>query len=153
MRASQLDALACDDEAPTDFRSSLMARVRAKDTKPELVVRRLAHGLGYRFRLHRRDLPGSPDLVFPSRNKVVFAHGCFWHRHPACHKASTPKTRRDFWQTKFNQNVDRDIRKEIQLMAAGWEVLVIWECETRETERLTQTISNFLGAPGKLHRF
>lgn len=129
-------------------RSALMARIRGKDTKPEMIVRRLAHGLGYRYGLHRKGLPGSPDLVFPSRRKVVFVHGCFWHRHPGCRKASTPGTRREFWEAKFERNVERDIRKEIQLMAAGWEVLVIWECETRDVERLAATLRNFLGPPG-----
>jgi len=124
-----------------------MARIRGKDTKPELIVRRLAHALGYRFRLHRRDLPGSPDLVFPSRRKIVFVHGCFWHRHPGCKKTTTPSTRHDFWQKKFDQNVERDIRKEVQLIAAGWDVLVVWECETRDAARLTSTLREFLGAP------
>ncbi len=132
-------------EAPVDAgRSALMARIRGKDTKPELVVRRLVHAMGYRYRLHRRDLPGSPDLVFKSRRKVVFVHGCFWHRHPGCKKASTPSTRREFWQEKFDQNVERDVRKEIQLMAAGWAVLVIWECQTKDAERLTATLRHFL---------
>ncbi|MCJ2084301.1 very short patch repair endonuclease [Methylobacterium sp. J-090] len=121
-----------------------MGRIKGKDTKPEMIVRRLAHRLGYRFRLHRRDLPGSPDLVFPSRRKVVFVHGCFWHRHPGCRRASTPSTRRTFWQAKFDRNVERDIRQEIELMAAGWEVLVIWECETRDLNRLNSALINFL---------
>ena len=126
-----------------------MARIHGKNTKPELVVRRLAHALGYRFRLHRKDLPGSPDLVFPTRRKVVFVHGCFWHRHPGCKKASTPTTRRSFWETKFDQNVERDVRKEVQLMAAGWEVLVIWECETRDAEAVAARLREFLGPPGR----
>ncbi|WP_279595757.1 very short patch repair endonuclease [Methylobacterium sp. J-090] len=132
-------------DLPVDAsRSALMGRIKGKDTKPEMIVRRLAHRLGYRFRLHRRDLPGSPDLVFPSRRKVVFVHGCFWHRHPGCRRASTPSTRRTFWQAKFDRNVERDIRQEIELMAAGWEVLVIWECETRDLNRLNSALINFL---------
>ena len=125
-------------------RSALMARVRGKDTKPEMVVRRVAHALGYRFRLHRRDLPGSPDLVFPNRRKVIFVHGCFWHRHPGCRRATTPKTRAEFWLAKFERNVERDVRKEIELMAAGWEVLVIWECETRDPDGISSKLRIFL---------
>lgn len=126
-------------------RSALMVRIRGKDTKPELAVRRLAHRLGYRFRLHRRDLPGSPDLVFPALRKVIFVHGCFWHRHPGCRKASTPTTRRTFWQAKFDRNVERDVRKEVELMAAGWEVLLVWECETRDPVGLAAMLTTFLG--------
>lgn len=125
-------------------RSALMSRIHGKNTKPELVVRRLAHALGYRFRLHRRDLPGSPDLVFPGRKKVVFVHGCFWHRHPGCRRATTPKTRMEFWLAKFARNVERDVRKEMELIAAGWEVLVIWECETRDPDVLAATLRAFL---------
>ena len=125
-----------------------MSRVCGKDTKPEMIVRRLAHRLGYRFALHRKDLPGSPDLVFPSRHKVVFVHGCFWHRHPGCRRASTPKTRRDFWDAKFTRNVERDARKERELRQAGWDVLTIWECQTRDVDRLTEALREFLGPPG-----
>lgn len=122
-----------------------MSRVRGKNTAPEFVVRGLAHALGYRFRLHRKDLPGSPDLVFPSRHKVVFVHGCYWHRHPGCRRASTPGTRRDFWEAKFARNVERDARKERELRQAGWDVLTIWECETRDVERLATIAWDFLG--------
>ncbi|KAB1069983.1 DNA mismatch endonuclease Vsr [Methylobacterium planeticum] len=128
-------------------RSALMQRIRGKNTKPELLVRRLIHSMGYRFRLHRRDLPGRPDLVFPSRRKVIFVHGCFWHRHLGCKKASTPTTRRDFWQTKFAQNVERDARKERELQQAGWDVFVVWECETGDLKRLSGRLSEFLGPP------
>ncbi|MET3486001.1 very short patch repair endonuclease [Methylobacterium sp. 1973] len=134
-----------DEQSVDPRRSALMARIRGKNTKPEIVVRRLAHSLGYRFRLHRRDLPGSPDLVFPSRRKIIFVHGCFWHRHPRCKKTTTPSTRRDFWRNKFEQNVERDIRNEIALIAAGWDLLVIWECETTDIEKLTETLHLFLG--------
>ena len=109
-----------------------MRAVRSKDTTPELAVRKLAHALGYRFRLHRRELPGSPDLVFPGRRKVVFVHGCFWHRHAGCARgASTPATRRGFWEAKFARNVARDRRDRRRLRAAGWGVMVVWECQTR----------------------
>ena len=115
-------------------RSEIMSRIRGRDTEPELIVRRIAHGLGFRFRLHRRDLPGSPDLVFPKYRAVIMVHGCFWHRHPGCKFASSPKTRVGFWETKFEGNVVRDRRNETELHELGWRVMVIWECETRDRE-------------------
>ncbi len=121
-----------------------MSRIGPKDTKPEMVVRRLVHALGYRFRLHRRDLPGSPDLVFPRLRKVVFVHGCFWHRHPGCKKATSPKTRVDFWQRKFSMNVDRDARKEDELRKQGWDVRTVWECETRDVVTLSASLAEWL---------
>ncbi|MBK3403451.1 DNA mismatch endonuclease Vsr [Methylorubrum populi] len=132
---------------PTE-RSRLMGNVRGKDTTPEMVVRKTAHALGYRFRLHRKGLPGSPDLVFASRRKVVFVHGCFWHRHPSCRKASTPKTRPEFWRAKFARNVERDAKNERDLRAAGWEVLIVWECETRDVAELARVLHAFLGEAG-----
>jgi DNA mismatch endonuclease (patch repair protein) len=122
-----------------------MALVRSKDTKPELVVRRLTHRLGYRFRLHRRDLPGHPDLVFPSRRKVIFVHGCFWHRHPGCKATRVPKTRVEFWQRKFEDNVRRDAAAQEALAEAGWKVLVVWECEVRDVAELEDRLREFLG--------
>lgn len=112
-------------------RSSLMRAVRSKDTKPELIVRSIVHRLGARFRLHRKDLPGSPDLVFPARRLCIFVHGCFWHRHEGCRYSSAPKSNKEFWMDKFQKNVERDNRKIQQLIAAGWRVEVVWECETR----------------------
>lgn len=126
-------------------RSERMARVRSKNTTPELRVRRAAHRLGYRFRLHRSDLPGSPDLVFPGRRKAIFVHGCFWHRHARCKRTRTPKSRVDFWLTKFEANVRRDRQVRAQLRRAGWSVLVVWECETDDGPRLERTLSGFLG--------
>lgn len=126
-------------------RSALMSRVKAKDTKPELRVRRSAHGLGYRYRLHRRDLPGSPDLVFPGRRKALFVHGCFWHRHQGCRKTTMPKTRAKFWQRKFDDNVRRDERVIAALRELGWDVLVVWECETSDEDLLRRTLIEFLG--------
>lgn len=111
---------------------------------PELVVRRLAHALGFRFRLHRRDLPGSPDLVFPRRRKVIFVHGCFWHRHEGCRLAADPKTRPDFWSRKFAANVARDRAAQEALEMAGWKVMIIWECETRSLEGLADRLVGFL---------
>ena len=123
------------DSFNPDRRSAVMRAVRGKDTAPELVVRRLAHGLGYRFRLHRKDLPGKPDLVFPSRRKVIFVHGCFWHRHGCPRGRSTPTTRRAFWEAKFAANVAHDRRNERRLRALGWGVMTVWECRTKPTGR------------------
>ena len=130
----------------SDVRSDLMRRVKGKNTRPELIVRQIAHALGYRFRLHRQDLPGCPDITFVSKKRAIFVHGCFWHRHNNCRRASTPKTRVDFWEAKFARNVARDIRKESELREAGWDVLVIWECETRQRDRLTDMLLAFLKA-------
>jgi DNA mismatch endonuclease (patch repair protein) len=125
-------------------RSALMARVRDRNTKPEMLVRRLAHALGYRFRLHRRGLPGTPDLVFPARGVVIFVHGCFWHRHVDCRHTTTPKTRAAFWRAKFEANVIRDAVAVARLEAEGWRVLVIWECETKNSEALANRLKTFL---------
>ena len=124
------------DNLNTSQRRLLMAAVRGKDTKPELVVRRTAHRLGYRFRLHNRSLPGTPDLVFPRRRLVIFVHGCFWHRHHGCSRTTTPKTRAEFWQAKFDANVARDCRVADALHSLGWRVVVIWECQTRNIQLL-----------------
>src|SRR5690348_15236952 len=110
--------------------SKLMAAVRSRDTGPEMAVRRCAHSLGYRFRLHRKGLAGTPDLVFPRYRVAIFVHGCFWHRHAGCARASTPKTRQQFWLDKFKANVARDKRAIERLEAQGWYCTVIWECET-----------------------
>ena len=120
-------------------RSRNMSRIRSINTKAELSVRQAAHGLGYRFRLYRKDLPGRPDLVFPSRRVVLFVNGCFWHRHALCRRAATPKSRTDFWENKFRRTVERDQRAAEALKALGWRVSVIWECQTlrrNEVERL-----------------
>lgn len=127
-------------------RSARMALVRAKDTKPELVVRRLAHGLGYRYRLHRRDLPGTPDLVFPGRGKIILVHGCFWHRHMGCTLARLPKSRMDFWLPKLTANAERDARNLRALRRLGWSVMTIWECQARDTARLASRIRRHLDA-------
>lgn len=118
-----------------------MRRVRQRDTDPELVVRRVAHALGYRFRLHRRDLPGTPDLVFPKYRVALFVHGCFWHRHEGCPRATTPKSRRDYWLPKFAANVERDRRKEEALKSLGWRVLVFWECEINDLNSLKRRLA------------
>lgn len=110
-------------------RSEVMSRVRSKDTRPELVVRRALHRRGLRFRLHRRDLPGQPDIVFPSRRVVVFIHGCFWHRHPGCRRTTMPASNTEFWKAKFDATVERDAEAMSALGTAGWITLVVWECE------------------------
>ncbi len=125
-------------------RSALMARVRGKNSKPEVVVRRVAHVLGYRFRLHRGDLPGTPDLIFPRLRKVIFVHGCFWHRHRGCSRTTTPKTRAEFWAEKFTRNIERDALKTKQLRALGWRVLIVWECETFNPDILSNHLAAFL---------
>jgi DNA mismatch endonuclease, patch repair protein len=125
-------------------RSSVMAAIRSKDTRPELVVRKLVHALGFRYRLHSKDLPGKPDLVFRSKRKAVFVHGCFWHRHSGCSKASTPKTRTEFWECKFNANVARDKRVMRALKNDGWRILTVWQCELRDVEELTSRLIKFL---------
>jgi len=132
------------DSLTTAERSWVMRRVRSKDTKPEMVVRRLTNGMGYRYRLHDKKLPGHPDLVFRGRRKVIFVHGCFWHRHRNCALARLPKSRRDFWTPKLNANRKRDERNLRALAKAGWSVLVIWECEIGDADALARRIRNFL---------
>lgn len=127
-------------------RSEMMSRIKWRDTTPELAVRRMAHRLGFRFRLYRKDLPGHPDLVFPRHRAVVLVHGCFWHRHSGCPYAYTPKTRVQFWTDKFSQNVDRDHRNEDALKRLGWQVLVLWECEIRNEAAVQKRLLNYLGS-------
>jgi len=121
-------------------RSWNMSRIRGKDTKPEIKVRSMLHRMGYRFRLHRKDLPGKPDIVLPKYNTVIFVHGCFWHRHKGCKFAYTPKSRVDFWNAKFDDTVARDKRNRKQLQAKGWNVEIIWECETGNIDMLATRI-------------
>ena len=132
-------------------RSSLMARIRCKDTGPEISVRRLLHAMGYRFRLHARDLPGRPDIVFRSRRTVIFVHGCFWHRHH-CGLAYTPKTRREFWQRKFDGNVMRDARARDELEAAGWRVIVVWECQLDNLSAVAVRLAKSLAPVGRVRK-
>lgn len=135
------------DTLTPEERSERMSRVRGKDTKPEMIVRRMVHGMGYRYRLHRRDLPGIPDLVLPRLKKVIFVHGCFWHRHqdPRCKLARLPKSRLDFWKPKLESNRRRDIENESKLLKRGWNILVVWECEIGNKEQIENTILAFLG--------
>ncbi|RYG38916.1 MAG: DNA mismatch endonuclease Vsr [Burkholderiales bacterium] len=128
-------------------RSAHMRGVRRQHTKPELVVRRIAHSLGYRFRLHRKDLPGSPDIVFPRYRKIIFVHGCFWHGHQGCRYGSVPKTRTEWWLSKLAKNKERDAAAVDQLEALGWTATIVWECETRKPSGLEERINAFLKSP------
>lgn len=128
------------DRLTPERRSWLMSRVGGKNTTPEIRVRKSAHGLGLRFRLHRRDLPGTPDLVLSKRRVALFVHGCFWHRHSGCPNASNPTTRAKYWTDKFRANVDRDARVTSELEAACWQVVVIWECETKDADGLRRIL-------------
>jgi DNA mismatch endonuclease, patch repair protein len=129
-------------------RSARMRRVRQAGTKPEIIVRRLLWAAGYRYRLNRRDLPGSPDVVLAGRRKAIFVHGCFWHRHPGCPKTTTPRTNADYWLPKLAENCARDARAIADLEAAGWDALVVWECETRDAAALECTLDRFLICSG-----
>lgn len=132
------------DTLTKERRSWNMAQIRGKDTKPELIVRSVLHRLGARFRLHRKDLPGRPDIVLPRYGLVVFVHGCFWHRHQGCKYAYTPKSRVENWKNKFRQNVSRDRRTRRELEKVGWEVVVVWECETRQIDSLVARLAVIL---------
>jgi DNA mismatch endonuclease (patch repair protein) len=133
------------DTLTTLQRSQRMASIRSKNTKPELIVRGLVFALGHRYRLHSRDLPGSPDLVFRSRKKVIFVHGCFWHGHRGCKTANKPKSRTQYWDEKFTRNKQRDARNQRALKALGWRSLVVWECELKDSVSLRRRLRIFLG--------
>jgi len=128
----------------TDQRSKNMSAIKSKNTKPEIAVRKLLHSMGYRFRLHSKDLPGSPDIVLPKYKTVIFVHGCFWHRHHNCKYASTPKTRQEFWNKKFTTNIDRDLVIQNKIKNLNWRSIVIWECETKNMENLRYKIIDVL---------
>ena len=115
----------------SEQRSRNMSAIKSKNTRPEIVVRKLLHSMGYRFRLHRKDLPGSPDIVLPKYKTVIFVHGCFWHRHKNCKYASTPKTRKEFWEKKFRENINRDNLNQANLALKGWKIIIIWECQLK----------------------
>lgn len=135
------------DNRTPESRSALMSRIRGKNTVPELVVRRLLHSLGYRFRLHRRDLPGTPDIVFPSRGKAIFVNGCFWHAH-GCRIGRPPKSRPEYWGPKLERNRVRDKQNRSDLRAMGWSVITVWQCQTRNPDALSTRLLSFLGPAG-----
>ncbi len=124
----------------TEKRSRIMATVHGQNTKPERVVRCTLHKLGYRFRIHRKDLPGKPDIVLPKHHTAIFVHGCFWHQHPGCRKATYPQSNADFWRNKLDGNVSRDARSQTLLSEKGWKVIVIWECEVKNTVLLEERL-------------
>ena len=140
------------DTLTPDERSRRMSGIKNKNTKPEVLVRRLAHRLGYRFRLHQAGLPGRPDMVFSRRRKIVFVHGCFWHRHPdpACPLARLPKSRLGFWMPKLEANRTRDLAVEARLVAMGWNVLTLWECQLRDQNAVETRLHDFLEPPSNM---
>jgi DNA mismatch endonuclease, patch repair protein len=135
------------DTVPPDVRAKMMKSIQGVDTVPERLVRRYLHAVGLRFRCHVRTLPGSPDLIFPSRRIAVFVHGCFWHRHPGCRFAATPATRPEFWRAKFAANNARDRAAEDRLTSLGWQVMTIWECEAKDELALDSLAWALLAAP------
>lgn len=134
-----------------EARSALMSQIRSKNTKPEMLVRRLLHGLGLRYRLHRRDLPGKPDIVLPKWNVVIFVNGCFWHQHPSdnCRASAVPTSRQDYWLPKLARTMARDAENVAALKALGWRVLVLWECELNDEAALKARIETFLHSPDR----
>ena len=134
------------DVFPESKRSWIMRRVREKDTSPELIVRSVTHKLGYRFRLHQKDLPGKPDIVFPGRKKVIFVHGCFWHGHECARGNRIPKTNNSYWKEKIAQNVARDKKHLHDLAILGWQALSVWECQIKDLEALRSSIVSFIEA-------
>jgi DNA mismatch endonuclease (patch repair protein) len=132
------------DRFTPEERSRIMSRVKSRDTKPEKLVRKLLHALGYRFRLHRRDLPGKPDITLPKHKKVIFVHGCFWHGHDGCQRAARPTSNIEFWNKKIDSNLRRDITAQKELDALGWSYFILWQCQTRDLTTLTNKLEQFL---------
>lgn len=133
------------DKLSAERRSANMRQIRSKDTAPELLLRQMLHRLGYRFRLHRKGLPGKPDIVFPARRKVIFVHGCFWHQHPGCREGRVPGSRREYWEPKLTRNQQRDDAAQVALIEQRWQTLTIWECEMKNTAAALQRAKEFLG--------
>ena len=133
------------DKLSAERRSANMRQICSKDTAPELQLRRVLHRLGYRFRLHRKDLPGKPDLVFPCHRKAIFVHGCFWHQHSGCKEGRLPGTRLEYWEPKLARNQQRDQAAQLALEEQGWQFLVVWECELKDTTAALRTVKRFLG--------
>lgn len=133
------------DRLSAETRSRLMSRVKNRNTAPELTVRRTLHRMGYRFRLHRKDLPGHPDITLPRHKKVIFVHGCFWHGHD-CPRGKRPATHQEFWDRKLDRNLERDAQAQAALAAAGWSVLVLWDCQVKKPELLSSILSDFMRA-------
>ena len=125
-------------------RSWNMSRIRSKDTKPEMIVRSLLHRMGYRFRLHRKDLPGKPDIVLPKYKTVIFIHGCFWHQHKGCQRGNMPKSNKEYWILKISSNIERDKKNSAKLRRAGWKVLKVWECQTENNDFISNKLRKAL---------
>lgn len=132
------------DIFPSPKRSQIMSSIRPYDTQPELMVRSLVHRMGYRFRLHKQELPGNPDIVLPKHKKVIFVHGCFWHGHRKCSRSKRPSSHQAFWGKKLDSNIARDKRQQRELRKLGWSVLVIWQCQLKNLTRLRNKIEEFL---------
>jgi len=144
-RDIQLALIGCRmDKLTPRRRSDNMRQIRSKDTSPELAVRRLIFAMGFRYRLHSKDLPGKPDLVFRGKRKVIFVHGCFWHCHQACREGRIPATRQDYWRDKLAKNTARDSEHQRKLVGMGWSCLIVWECELRDMQKLASIISAYL---------
>jgi DNA mismatch endonuclease (patch repair protein) len=135
------------DKLSPERRSANMRAIRSKGMKPELIVRKLVHSLGYRYRLHRKELPGKPDLAFVGRKKAIFVHGCFWHQHENCREGRPPKSNVGYWGPKLARNVERDAENAQKLSDMGWQVLTVWECETKRPSELIERLSAFLSNP------
>ena|SRR3989339_884645 len=132
------------DVYPIEKRSWIMSRVKGRDTQPEVLARSLVHRMGFRFRIHRRELPGNPDIVLPRHKKLIFIHGCFWHGHTGCSRSKRPTTNKNFWNNKLNSNIKRDRKNYKELQRIGWKVLVVWGCETKSSELLLRKLERFL---------
>lgn len=132
------------DHLTKEMRSWNMARIRSKDTKPEMIVRSLLHRAGYRFRLHSKDLPGKPDIVLPKYATVIFVHGCFWHRHKGCNRCTTPSTNSDYWFAKFKRNISNDKQHRKELKQMGWKPIIVWECEIKNIDKLARKLKLLL---------
>lgn len=132
------------DRHTPEQRKRNMSAVKSKNTKPEILVRKALHAMGYRFRLHVKDLPGKPDIVLPKYKTVIFVNGCFWHRHEGCKYASTPTTNVDFWEAKFKENTTRDKQKTVLLESDGWKVVVLWTCEIKKEDELKARLQSLL---------
>lgn len=132
------------DTVSKSVRSRIMSSVKQRHTKPEMIVRSLLHRLGFRFRLHRKDLPGSPDIVLPKFHTAIFVHGCFWHQHKNCSKSRRPSSNQNYWNTKLDENISRDKRKERELSKLGWRVATVWQCEIRDLETLSKKLKKLL---------
>lgn len=132
------------DNLTKEQRKNVMSSVKQRHTKPEIAIRKLLHRYGFRFRLHNKKLPGTPDIVLPKYKAVIFVHGCFWHQHEGCRKARRPTSNVEFWNEKLDRNAERDTRKESELKNLGWKVLIIWDCEIKDGDSLIEKIKHFL---------